>query len=292
MQIALGHKIDNAVVQTKSKLLEKLEKGYHEVVQYQSPNWTLAALHRSYEINREFALFLQNAPLPKLSEEQKVQYRELIAQKAKAYMDKAEQYRAASVTQARKWLLCDPALAVWLFDSDGPDGHFKQALPFSSSPTSVDIAKRFLDIEPLKALHEQLMHDPNDLQQLLALADAYMDARDYKQAVLISKKVLDSVAPGQKQVKAAAYNLLGMAYLYKGNDPSAKDAFQKALIEEPENISAKVNLAGLFEHYGHRQQAEKMFKAVSGAKAERQAGGAIHPRAKELLHENNRLAKK
>ena len=99
MQIALGGKIDNAVVQAKAKLLEKLEKGYHEVVEYQSPYWTLAALHRSYDINREFALFLQNAPLPELSEEQKVQYRELLAQKAKAYMNKAQQYKSAC---------CDP----------------------------------------------------------------------------------------------------------------------------------------------------------------------------------------
>ena len=56
MQIALGDKIDNAVVKAKSKLLETLEKGFHEVVQYQSPNWTLAALYRSYEINRVFEL--------------------------------------------------------------------------------------------------------------------------------------------------------------------------------------------------------------------------------------------
>jgi len=292
MQIALGKKIDNAVVGTKTKLLEKLEKGYHEVVQYQSPYWTLAALHRSFEINREFALFLQNAPLPELSAEQKVQYRELLAQKAKAYMNKAQQYKTASVTQARKWLICDPALAVWLFDSDSPEGHFKQALPFSSSPTSVDIGKRFLDIEPLRTLHEKLMHNPNDLQTLLALADAYMGAHDYKHAVLVSKKVLDSVEQDQKQIKAAAYNLLGMAYLYEGNDPSAKDAFQKALLEEPGNVSAKINLAGLFKHYGHRQRAEKLYQTVSGMTADMQASGFIHPRAKELLHENNRLAKK
>jgi len=292
MQITLGRKIDNAVVQAKAKLLDKLEKGFHEVVQYQSPSWALAALYRSFDINREFAQFLENAPLPELSEEQKVQYRELLAQKAKAYKDRAQQYRTASVAQARKWLLCDPALAVWLFDSDGSDNYSKQTVPFSSSPAAIDIAERFLEIEALRALHEQLMHEPNDLQTLLALADAYMGAHDYKHAVLVSKKVLDSVEPDQKQIKAAAYNLLGMAYLYNGKDPMAKDAFQKALVEEPGNISAKVNLAGLFEHYGHRQRAEKLYQSVSGVTADMQAGGSIHPRAKELLHENNRLAKK
>ena len=162
------------------------------------------------------------------------------------------------MTRTQKWLTCDPALAIYLFDSDSPDGHLKQALPFSASTTSIEIAERFLEIEPLRGLHEKLMHDPSDGQTQLALAAAYMDARDFKQAVLISKKLLDSVEPAQKQTKAAAYNLLGMAYLYDGNDPAAKDAFQKALIEEPENVNAKVNLAGLFKHYGHRQTRRKI----------------------------------
>jgi len=291
MHIALSKKIDNSVVQEKAKLLEKLEKGYHEVVQYHSPHWTLAALSRSFDINREFALFIENAPMPDLSGDQKAQYRELLAQKAASYMDKAQKYRSASVSQARKWKACDSSLTAYLIDGDGSNGHPGQALPFSPSAATTEVAERFIEIDSLKTLHEKLMQDPDDLQALSSLAAAYLDTRDFKHAALVAKKLLESVKPEQKTVMATAYNLLGMAHLFDGNDPAAQDAFQRALSEEPGHTGAKINLAGLYKHYGYRRDAEKLYQSVSEASVDMQADPSIHPRAKELFYENNKLAK-
>jgi len=292
MQMKLGNRIDNAMVQAKAKLLEKLEKGYHEVIQYQSPQWALAACHRSFDINLEFATFLEKAPLPDLSKEQKKQYRDLLAQKIKSYMDKAQQYKAACVTQAQKWETCDPELAQYLFDDESTGQRLKQSVSFSRSTKTTAIADGFLKNPSLKTLHEKLMHKPEDMQAMLSLAAGYVEALDFKHAVLVSRKILQSAKPDQKQIKAAAYNLLGMAYLFDQNDPAAKDAFKKALAEAPANVDAKINLAGLYTHYGYRENARKLYQTLTSVSLEDKTQALIHPRARELYYENNKLAKK
>ena len=291
MGLKLGKRIDNALVQSKAKLLETLEKGYHEVIQHQSPQWALAACHRSFDINLEFATFLEKAPLPDLSKDQEKQYRELIAQKVKSYMDKAQEYKSACVTRAQKWETCDPHMAPYLFDDGGTGSRLKQSQSFSSATKTTAIADNFLKIQSLKRLHEKLMHKPEDLQTLLLLAAGYVEALDFKHAVLVSKKILQSARPEQKQIKATAYNLLGMAYLFDQNDPAAKDAFKNALAEAPAHVEANINLAGLYRHYGYDQHARKLYQTIASGSLEVKTQGLIHPRARELYYENKKLAK-
>ena len=82
MGIKLKGRIDNQLVERKAKLLEKLEKSYYTVIQYQSPEWALKACYSSYEINKEFAHFLKESPLPPdLTSEQQKQYLQIINQK-------------------------------------------------------------------------------------------------------------------------------------------------------------------------------------------------------------------
>ncbi len=291
MQITLGKNIDNTVVQSKSKLLEKLEKGYHEVIQYQSPKWALAACNQAYNINKEFAQFLKNAPLPELSSQQSKQYQSLVAKKVQSYMDKAEQYRSVCITRAHKWQACDPTLSVYLFDDPGTSGNLKQSRPFSTSNRAAVIAEHFLNVASLRVFHEKLMQTPDDSKVLLLLAKAYLDVRDFKHAALISKKILQIAKSENKQIRASAYNLLGLAYLFDQNDPAAKDAFQMALKLVPQHTGAKMNLAGLLNHYGHRQSAREIYQTLSGAKMEKDTDVSIHPYARKLYYENNQLAK-
>jgi TolA-binding protein/Flp pilus assembly protein TadD len=292
MGMKLGNRIDNSVVQSKAKLLEKLEKGYHEVIQYQSPQWALAACRRSFDINLEFAKFLETAPLPDLSKEQKKQYQDLIAKKVRSYMDKAQQYKSACVTRAQKWEACDPKLATYLFDDESTGTRLKQSVTFSKSAKTSAIADGFLQNQSLKTLHEKLMRAPEDMQTLLLLAAGYVEVGDFKHAILVTKKILQSAKPEQKQIKAAAYNLLGMAYLYDQNDPGAKNAFKNALAEAPAHIDAKINLAGLYTHYGYDQNARRLYQTLNRIPLEQQNQMVVHPRARELYYENNKLAKK
>ncbi len=292
MQMKLGKKIDNAVVQSKSRLLEKLEKGYHEVIQFQSPKWALAACQHAFKVNNEFAEFLKKAPLPKLSSQEKKQYQTLVAKKVQSYRDKAEQYRSASITRAHKWQACDPSLAIYLFNDPGTTGNLKQSRSFSTSNRTATIGEHFLKVASLKALHAKLMQTPDDSQILLMLAQAYMDAHDYKHAALIAKKIIEIAQPENKQIRATAYNLLGLAYLFDKNDPAAKNAFQMALSLLPQHAGAQLNLAGLLNHYGYRQSAKLIYQTLSRAEIEKETDATIHPYARKLYYENNQLAKK
>jgi len=292
MQIKLGKKIDTAMVEAKSKLLAKLESGYHEVIQYQSPKWALAACHQAYNINLEFAEFLNNAPLPELSAQQRKQYQTLVAKKVQSYRDKAEQYRSVCVTRAHKWQACDPALAVYLFDDPDTADKLKQSRSFSTSSRTAAIGEHFLKVPSLRTLHAKLMRTPEDSRVLLTLARAYVDARDYKHAALIAKKIIEIAKPDNKAIRASAYNLLGVAYLFDNNDPMAKNAFQKALTLVPQHTGAKLNLAGILKHYGYRQSAQRIYQTLSQAKIESEADASVHPYARKLYDENNRLAKK
>ncbi|MCK7494538.1 MAG: hypothetical protein MZW92_27755 [Comamonadaceae bacterium] len=83
MGLQLKGALDNKIVTDKSKLLEKLEKSYQTVILYKSSQWALKACYQSYVINREFARFLTEAPVPAdFTPEQKEQYTQLISQKA------------------------------------------------------------------------------------------------------------------------------------------------------------------------------------------------------------------
>lgn len=82
-----------------------------------------------------------------------------------------------------------------------------------------------------------------------------------------------------------------MAYLFDQNDPAAKDAFKKALAEAPAHVDAKINLAGLYTHYGYRENARILYQTLTSVSLEDKSQALIHPRAREFYYENNKLAK-
>jgi len=250
----------------------------------------LAACHHAFNINHEFAEFLKNAPLPELSSQERKQYRALVAKKAQSYRDKAEQYRSACVTRAQKWQACDPDLAVYLFDDPDNAGNLKQSRSFSNSNRSAAISEHFLKMASLQTLHAKLMQTPDDSQILMLLAQAYVDAHDFKHAALIAKKILSIAKPENKKLRASAHNLLGLAYLFDKKDPAAKDAFQMALTLIPQHTGAQLNLAGLLNHYGYRQSAQRIYQTLTHAEIEKESAATIHPHARKLYYENNKLA--
>lgn len=292
MGTKLSKRIDNKIVQDKTQLLQKLEKGYVEVIQYASPRWALKACYRSYEINREFAHFLRNAPLPELTRQQKKEYLKIVDKNVRAYTDKADEYLKACVAQARKWETCDPELAAYFLDSTRSGG--SGGIPdFSSSSTaSARIASGFMQDETLKQAHEKLFKSPEDPQAMVALAQAYIRAGDYLHAGLVARKAVTSMPSGQKKLKSAAYNLLGVCYLYDHKDSMAKDALKKAVEVYPDLVDARINLAGLYRHYGHLEKADELYRMPSGKGTVRSTEHVIHPRAWELYDDSVALAKK
>ena len=291
MQIALGDTIDNKVVAEKAGLLQSLEKGYLNIIQYESGQWALKACYRSYEINRDFAQFLRNAPLPELPPAQQAQYKNILEKKIEGYSDKARQYRDACVAQAEKWETTDPELAGYFIATGSTATHPEPITSFSLAGNAKQVASDFFDDPVLFKLHQQLMANDQNAENLLTMAEAYVHAGDYKQAVIICKKALEAVKADQNGLKAHAHNLMGVAYLYDHSDTAAKEVLKQALAEDPQSIQARINLAGLYTYYGHAAKADMIYESLLNEAAAQTADMAIHPRAKELYNDSTRLAK-
>jgi tetratricopeptide (TPR) repeat protein len=291
-QMRLTDRIDNKIVTAKSKLLAKLEKGYNEVIQYQSPKWALAACYSCYDINRDFARFLQESPVPDLPPEQRTQYLKIIGEKAQGYVKKADQYLQTCVTQAHKWEICDPQLAGYFMNLPDVTGASRTAAHFTGTSSANQIGAECLTDGALKPLHYALVADPMDVTTLVQLATAYAERGDFRHAILIGHKALDELKDETKPMMATIHNILGLSYLYVQEDTLAKDAFRKALDIDPESVGAKVNLAGLYQYYGHFDKAGSIYETLPDNSAVEQASARVHPRAMEYYHDRIRQAKK
>ena len=293
MGLQLKGGLDNKIVTDKSKLLEKLEKSYQSVILYKAPQWALKACYQSYVINNEFARFLTEAPIPAdLTPEQKEQYTQLISQKALTYKDKGDQYLQTCIQQGRKWEICDPELAGYFNPPSGQGSSFRGFVAFSEKTPASEISDGCLMDQELKELHEQLLKTKKDLPTLLTLCEAYMKRGDYWHASFIAQKALDEKKDENSPLMASFNTCLGVSRLYLGEDDLAKDAFKKAISLDSNSISAKVNLAALYNYYGHDEQAKQLYEAIPSPIEADKADGPIHPKAKEIYHASGQISKK
>jgi tetratricopeptide (TPR) repeat protein len=275
-KLRLKKKIDNKVVERKAKMLNKLEQGYQKVLEYKSPAWALKACFRANELYREFADFLLNSPVPSdLTAEQKNQYQNLIQQKAKAYDDKSQQYLKTCVELARKWEICDPQLSGYFYPAEKPQGGEGLLKSISGRQASAEIGAQGLNDQSLSQLYSQLLKTPDDVKLQLKLAKAYLRQGDYRQSALVAKNALPKIKSNQRSLKAELLNLVGVTHLYCGKDPLAKETFKRALDADNGLEAARVNLAGLYRHYGHEAKAAELMKDTSPMNLDRES---VHPR--------------
>jgi hypothetical protein len=292
LQLQLKNRLDDKVVTAKKKQLETLEKNYQKVLQYQSPAWALRACYRMAEINREFARFLKESPLPALTPEQKKQYVHILNQKSREYADKADTYDKTCLQLARKWEICDPRL-IGFVSLNGmganPDHMVKS---FAGINRGVAIGTQSLKDPALRELHHQLIRQPENMQPFLALADGYLQKGDYRQAALVAQNTLSRVKGKQADVISQIHNTLGVSWLYLGEDELARDAFKQALEQNTANAAARINLAGLYHYYGHEGKAERLCGQITAKGTKNSIQGQIHPRAGDMYYENYKITKK
>lgn len=274
--LKLKGKIDDEIVGQKAEMLKNLEDGYQQVMGLKSPTWALKACFHSNEIHREFADFLVNAPVPEeLSAQEKQQYQDLIKQKAKAYADKAEEYLKTCIQMAHKWEICDPRLAGYFNPADRPQGREDAVANLSGRRTSNEIGLQGLREPETLKLYQQLWNTPDDAEQQLSLAKVYLRQGDFRQAALIAKNSLPKVNRAPKRVQADLLNLLGVTQLDCAQDPLAKETFKKALAADGNLNAARVNLAGLYRHYGHKEKADELMRTSQPSGSDKEG---IHPR--------------
>jgi Tfp pilus assembly protein PilF len=91
--------------------------------------------------------------------------------------------------------------------------------------------------------------------------------------------------------QASLYNCLGVSRLQAGDDGLARDAFKEAIAIDATNVGARINLAGLFKHYGHDEQAIQLYQGLPAASEVEKGSYIIHPKAKELYHASTQISK-
>lgn len=286
-----GH-LDNDIVSKKAGLLEKLEKGYESVISYKSPEWVLASCFYSYSINKEFETFLKEAPLPQLPEDQKERYIKIVNDKASLYAKKADQYFKTCIQQGRKWEICKPEVAGYFNRAQTENVEKDTYDPFSGNTSNINLAMKGVTDQSIGTLHQKLLISPKSPDVFVELSDAYLKKGDFRQSLLISKSALSEMGKSHSKVKSDLYNNLGVSYLYAGNDEPAKDAFKKAIDYDAKNFGAKVNLAGLYNYYGHKHKAHTLYESLPGVKKIETSGNMIHPRAKEIYYEQAKTKRK
>ncbi len=275
MGLRLGTSIDQALVRRKGDLLGRLLKGYHRVIQLKSPRWAMAACYRAHQVNAEFGRFLREAPVPDLPPEQRAQYLAIVEEKARGYEARGREYREQCVELARRWETCDPRMAPY-FIADMARLRAARA----AGPPPRETGDEWLTDPGLLALHKEAMGSPGDPAVLGRLAARYLELGDYPHALVIARRALDEAGDAEPGARADLYNILGVAHLYAGQDPLAKEAFLRALEARPDHAAARVNLAGLYRLYEHHDRAAELYRALRGAPGP--ADGAIHPRSREL----------
>ncbi len=111
----------------------------------------------------------------------------------------------------------------------------------------------------IAALQDKLRQNPDDQDAMIALGNAYYDAKQYTDAIPWYEKALTKV-PNNTDVRTD----LGTAYYYSGNLDKAKEEWTEVLKQDPNKIQAHYNFGVLYSNLNPPDNADaaKEWQAV------------------------------
>ncbi len=289
--LKLDDRIDNKIVKQKSDLLTDLEKKYEKVINYQSAEWALKACYQTALLNYEFVKFLKNAPLPELNEGEKLAYIAAIDEKASGYQMKGDQYMETCENLSRKWEICDPGMVIYYLPEYKSNNSANGFNAFNGVLSDRQVGKDGLNDQQLKSIYDSLFNNSDDFTKLLELAKTYIGKKDFGQAMLVARNVMDKIPEKDKTSEAQLYIILGVCHLYIGEDQAARDEFRQALKIDKDSLAARVNLAGLYSYYGHKDKAASVMDGIRSSE-NLTSSVLIHPKAGEYYYADIRTSKK
>ena len=272
--------IDNDIVSAKTQLFESLQGGYYSVLDFESAQWSLLALYRLYEVNQEYASFLEDAPLPEMSSEESEQYRAIIAQKVAEIRNEGQEFIQSGEQLSMRLKELDPKLSDYQ-TSLAATGESVQLYAPTTRSTAISI-DAFKDDE-LRDLHNRMSRDPKDMDSLVGLSKAYLKRGDLGQAGVIAQTVIDGET-AKGTILADAFTVRGLTAIAQGKDKLAREMFNKAIEEEPHHNAANTNLASLLTHYGFHKEAKVRLRQVTNSD---DVSGLIHKKASQSTLANN-----
>jgi len=245
----MSDRLDPALFKQKQAQFVQLQKVFNQLIQYPSPQWVLAACAHLFTIYLDFSQFLKDSPPPEMADAEKRQYRQLIEKKALAYEQSAAQFKQTFNARLQKWSLCDPQFISWMKMIEPSKSPQR---PFSKKIINVNKSMEMMPSLALINLYEKRAKSPNSLTQLVALAQAYMDRKEWGQAFLLCTDGIrmDRISDIQK---SALLTIQGNACLVQQKDRMAQTLFTKAIDLNSENQEAQSAHKALMRHYGYLQ---------------------------------------
>jgi tetratricopeptide (TPR) repeat protein len=133
----------------------------------------------------------------------------------------------------RKFLLLIPAMFVWSCQSTGSDATEAQEIPVEATATQRNTA--------LDSLNEIIRYAPNDLDALEARAEVYLRQQNLKYAAADVAAVLQL-----DSARTKALELWGDISFSTNQTRQSRDAWQKCMAEDPENVPCRLKMAELY----------------------------------------------
>jgi len=133
----------------------------------------------------------------------------------------------------RKFLLLIPVLFVQSCQSKGGDATEVQEIPVEASAT--------MGYEALDSLNEIIRYTPNDMDVLEARAEMYLRQKNLKYAAADVAAVLQLDSSRTK-----ALELWGDLGFATNQTRQSRDAWQRCMREDPENVPCRLKMAELF----------------------------------------------
>ena len=191
-------------------------------------------------------------------------------------------------TLSKKWEICDPGMVVYYLPGYESDTRAEFS-SFNGAVSSRSIGKEGLHDQQLKTIYDVLFNNSEDFATLLELAKTYIEKRDFGQAMLVARNIMDKVPEKDTASEALLYTILGVCHLYTGDDQVARDEFKQAIKIDKDSLEARVNLAGLYSYYGHTEKAATL-KAGIRSPVNINSSVLIHPKAGEYYYDDIRIS--
>lgn len=269
-RIRLGPGADaEKVMMDKLTVLDRMEGALYPLIDKAVGEWIIAGLLLVGQAYGDIAETLSAAPIPPtIPEAERPEYRAMLAEQVAALQEKAKSAFSTCAEKAHELNVFNRYLVGCLHEGKLPP---PDRLPGRARLPEASIQQR-------GQLEQVLAQSPKDTKALLALADLYLGAGDFRMARLLAARVLEmDPENGQARNRAALASLML-------NEPAAAIFdFEAALVQGAET-EARLNLATLYYLYGDTPRALEMAKGIKGLGRVDLAAPGIHPMAGYALH--------
>lgn len=180
-------------------------------------------------------------------------------------------------------------MASYFLPADEIKGGGERLVSLSPSKPCNEISQQGLQDSGLLPLYQEIAGTSDrSAVMMVQLAKAYLDQGDYRQAFILAQNSLNQLEGGPNDMEAELLNVIGLTYLYSGQDQAAKEAFKKAMQRDPQLGAVRINLAGIYLHYGHQEKASEVSIALDSTQIIHED---VHPRTGAIYNANNLQAR-